>query len=167
MTIGIKRRKRHVRSAEAAEVCCRQGGRKWAHCRQMELSGHPSRPATEQNFRLQSLCQLLVSPCYAWSSLPPSLSSSFPDNIIECNRVSGAVSASFWSLASSGISNGLTPGEAIGAMVVGAVMVALVAQACGAPGLKYHLGFPMMSRATFGMYGSYLVVLVKCFTTFI
>ena len=31
----------------------------------------------------------------------------------------------------------------------------------------YHLGFPMMSRSTFGMYGSYFVIMIKCFVNFI
>ncbi|EPE04392.1 ncs1 nucleoside transporter family protein [Ophiostoma piceae UAMH 11346] len=78
--------------------------------------------------------------------------------------VSGAVCASFWAMGSTTISNGLAAAQAIGAMFVGSMACAIVAHLCGEPGIKYQLRFPIMSRATFGMYGSYFVVIVKCFT---
>lgn len=81
--------------------------------------------------------------------------------------ISGAVCASFWSMGSSAIANGLTAGEAIGAMAIASLVCAVVAWVCGEPGIKYHLGFPMMSRVTFGMYGSYFIVVLKCFTNFL
>lgn len=46
-------------------------------------------------------------------------------------------------------------------------MAGLVAFLCGEPGVRYHLGFSMMSRATFGMYGAWFVIMVKCFVNFI
>ncbi|OAA55850.1 uracil permease [Niveomyces insectorum RCEF 264] len=81
--------------------------------------------------------------------------------------VAGAVCASFWSMGGTAIANGLTAAESVVAMIIGAVVCSIVAQTCGEPGIKYHLGFPMMSRATFGMYGSYFVVVIKCFTNFL
>ncbi|RDW84988.1 uracil permease-3 [Coleophoma cylindrospora] len=81
--------------------------------------------------------------------------------------ISGAVCASFWSMGSSAIASGLTAAQAVGAMIVAAFVCSVVAWFCGEPGIMYYLGFPMMSRATFGMRGSYFVVLLKCFTTFI
>ncbi|KAI0473054.1 permease for cytosine/purines, uracil, thiamine, allantoin-domain-containing protein [Xylariaceae sp. FL0804] len=73
-----------------------------------------------------------------------------------------------WSLASSNLANGLSAGAAIGGIFVGGVLAGLVAFFCGEPGVRYHLGFPMMSRSTFGMYGSYFVIAVKqCFVNFI
>lgn len=94
-------------------------------------------------------------------------------------------------LGSSNLANGLDIGGALGGicaggvgarMSVGALSVGsqhsltcrpkqilsgLVALLCGWPGLKYHLGFSMMSRATFGMYGAWFVITVKCFVNFI
>ena len=70
-------------------------------------------------------------------------------------------------MGGTAIANGLTAGEAIGSMLLGTIVCAIVAHVCGEPGIKYHLGFPMMSRATFGMYGSYFVVVIKCFTNFL
>lgn len=70
-------------------------------------------------------------------------------------------------MGGTAIANGLTAAEAISAMLIGSIVCAIVAHACGEPGVKYHLGFPIMSRATFGMYGSYFVVVLKCFTNFL
>jgi NCS1 family nucleobase:cation symporter-1 len=81
------------------------------------------------------------------------------------NRVSGAVSAGFWSMGGTAIANGLNAGQAVGSIRIGSVVCAIVAHSCGKPGVKYGLGFPIMSRATFGMYGSYFVVVIKCFTS--
>lgn len=66
-------------------------------------------------------------------------------------------------MGSSAIAAGLSAGQAIGAMILGSVLSAVVAWGCGEFGIKYALGFPMMSRAAFGMYGSYFVVVLKCF----
>ncbi|EXJ83331.1 hypothetical protein A1O1_06952 [Capronia coronata CBS 617.96] len=79
----------------------------------------------------------------------------------------GAICASFWSMGGTAIANGLNAGEAIGALLIGSVICAIVAHYCGAAGLKYHLGFPMLNRAAFGLYGSYFGVFVQCFVVFI
>ncbi|KAH6677713.1 permease for cytosine/purines, uracil, thiamine, allantoin-domain-containing protein [Halenospora varia] len=81
--------------------------------------------------------------------------------------IAAAVNSSAWSLGSSNLANGLTAGEAIGMVLVGSFIAGLIAFICGEPGVQYHLGFPMMSRASFGMYGSYFVVMLKCFVNFI
>lgn len=90
----------------------------------------------------------------------------YSKNLTKC-RVSGGVCASFWAMGGTAISNGLSPGLAMGALVLASLVCAIVAYYCSKPGTKYHLGFPMMSRVTFGMYGSYFVVVLKCFTTFL
>ncbi|KAH7303850.1 permease for cytosine/purines, uracil, thiamine, allantoin-domain-containing protein [Stachybotrys elegans] len=68
-----------------------------------------------------------------------------------------------WSLCSSNLAAGLDAGGAMGGIFVGTVLAFFVAVVCGEPGLRYHLGFPMMGRATFGMYGSWFVIILKCF----
>ncbi|PKS11151.1 hypothetical protein jhhlp_002912 [Lomentospora prolificans] len=77
--------------------------------------------------------------------------------------VSVGIAATYWTMGSSAIAAGLSAGQAIGAMILGSVLSALVAWGCGEFGITYGLGFPMMSRAAFGMYGSYFVVVLKCF----
>ena len=71
------------------------------------------------------------------------------------------------SLGSSNLASGLDLGGALGGIAVGGVVSGFVAYLCGEPGVRYHLGFSMMSRATFGMYGAWFVVMVKCFVNFI
>lgn len=82
-------------------------------------------------------------------------------------RVAAAINSSAWSQGSSFIALGLSVGETIGMVIIGSVLTGTIAFVCGEPGVKYHLGFPMMSRAAFGLYGSYFVVMLKCFTNFI
>ncbi|KFA81703.1 hypothetical protein S40288_08095 [Stachybotrys chartarum IBT 40288] len=93
-----------------------------------------------------------------------------------------------WALSSSHLAAGLDAASAIGGILVGSVLASTVAVFCGEPGVSlvgqvrlimlgetdtalgkilYHLGFPMMSRATFGMYGSFFVIIVKCFVNII
>ena len=75
--------------------------------------------------------------------------------------------ANFSKLGSSNLASGLDLGGALGGIAVGGVLAGAVAYLCGEPGVRYHLGFSMMSRATFGMYGAWFVVMVKCFVNFI
>jgi NCS1 family nucleobase:cation symporter-1 len=101
-------------------------------------------------------------------------------------RIAAAVNISAWTLGSANLANGLSPGETIGMVFIGSVLAGLISFLCGEPGVslpnstpaissnlltvlqvKYHVGFPMMSRAGFGMYGSYFVVMLKCFVNFI
>jgi NCS1 family nucleobase:cation symporter-1 len=70
-------------------------------------------------------------------------------------------------LGSSNLASGLDLGGALGGIAVGGVLAGFVAYLCGEPGVRYHLGFSMMSRATFGMYGAWFVIMLKCFVNFI
>jgi NCS1 family nucleobase:cation symporter-1 len=82
-------------------------------------------------------------------------------------RIAAGVNTTAWALGSSHLAAGLDAGGAIGGVLVGGIVAGIVAFLCGEPGVKYHLGFPMMARATFGMYGSYFVIAVKLFVNFI
>lgn len=81
--------------------------------------------------------------------------------------IAAGFNATAWALGSSNIANGLSAGQAIGGVFIGAFISGLVAFLCGEPGVLYHLGFPMMSRSTFGMYGAWFVIMIKCFVNFI
>jgi nucleobase:cation symporter-1, NCS1 family len=82
-------------------------------------------------------------------------------------RVAAGISGTYWVMGSSAIANGLSAGQAIAAMIIGTLISGAVCWGCGDFGVKYGLGFPMLSRATFGMYGSTFVVILKCFSNFI
>lgn len=83
------------------------------------------------------------------------------------DRIAAGVNTTAWALGSSHLAAGLDAGGAIGGVLVGGIVAGIVAFLCGEPGVKYHLGFPMMSRSTFGMYGSYFVIMIKLFVNFI
>lgn len=103
--------------------------------------------------------------------------------LLTFDRVAGGTNATAWALGAAAIANGLSAGEACGAVLIGSVIAGMVAFTCGEPGVShavsyhdtllmmekviYHLGFPMMSRSTFGMYGSYFVIMMKTFVNII
>ena len=82
-------------------------------------------------------------------------------------RGAAGINTTAWALGSSNLAAGLDAGACIGGVLVGGVLAGIVAFLCGEPGVKYHLGFPMMSRSTFGMYGAYFVITIKLFVNFI
>ncbi|KAG7087946.1 hypothetical protein E1B28_011990 [Marasmius oreades] len=59
---------------------------------------------------------------------------------------------------------GLTPQQAIGAIVVGSLFVGLLSVACGWMGERHHIGFSVACRFTWGMRGSYFPIIVSTFT---
>ncbi|KAJ5901916.1 hypothetical protein N7495_002444 [Penicillium taxi] len=77
------------------------------------------------------------------------------------------INTTAWSISSSQLSNGLDAASAIGGVLVGSCFSAIVALLSGEAGILYRLGFPMLSRSTFGMYGSYFVIVLKCFVNII
>lgn len=82
-------------------------------------------------------------------------------------RVITGINASAWSLGSSNSANGLTAVQVIFGVLIGSIVAGLVAFLCGEPGVRFHCGFPIVSRAAFGIYGSYFPVLIKIFVNFI
>ncbi|OCT44047.1 putative permease C29B12.14c [Cladophialophora carrionii] len=88
--------------------------------------------------------------------------------------VAAAVNTSAWTLGSSNLAAGLTAAETIGMVLVASVLTGIIAFLCGEPGIKYHVGFPMMSRAGFGIFGiqaywgglAVTVILASIFPTF-
>ncbi|KAK5118455.1 hypothetical protein LTR62_002969 [Meristemomyces frigidus] len=74
---------------------------------------------------------------------------------------------SSWTIGSSLIGIGLTPGQAMGAVVVGMAISSVNAYLNGTPGAKHHLGYGMLGRAAFGLWGSYFVVMLNVFQSFV
>lgn len=71
------------------------------------------------------------------------------------------VTLSAWSSASSLLSLGLNVGETMGIIVVGNIFIALLALLNAAPGGYYHIGYTVLLRVAFGIYGSYVGVVVR------
>ncbi|CAE6497530.1 hypothetical protein EO220_2975 [Saccharomyces cerevisiae PE-2] len=51
--------------------------------------------------------------------------------------------------------------ESIGVLVVSNIIVSLFTIACSNPGIKYHIGYTLDQRLLFGIYGSYLTILIR------
>jgi NCS1 family nucleobase:cation symporter-1 len=75
--------------------------------------------------------------------------------------IAEAFSISMYQVASSSITKGLSPGAAIGAVLVGHILVCVPAMANGYVGCIYGINFPVLMRSTFGVYGAYFAVFVR------
>ena len=71
------------------------------------------------------------------------------------------VCLSNWQLGSSLVSAGLSVWQTVVAVIIGKFIIAAVAVFNGYVGAEWHIGFPVWSRAVWGMYGSYLALLQR------
>ncbi|ORX95917.1 permease for cytosine/purines, uracil, thiamine, allantoin-domain-containing protein [Clohesyomyces aquaticus] len=74
---------------------------------------------------------------------------------------------SSWTIGSSLIGIGLTAGQAMAAVTVGMLIACANAYLNGTPGAKHHLGYGMLARAAFGMWGSYFCIMLNVFQSFV
>lgn len=72
-----------------------------------------------------------------------------------------------WTLGSSMIGIGLTAGQAVGAVLVGTCFASTLGFVAGQCGRVHHLGFMMMGRASFGLWGSYFSIMICVFESVI
>ncbi|KAL2849704.1 permease for cytosine/purines, uracil, thiamine, allantoin-domain-containing protein [Aspergillus pseudodeflectus] len=72
---------------------------------------------------------------------------------------------SAWSTGSTLLSFGLSPQQAIGAVVLGGFLSGLLAVFCGWMGEVHHIGFTVSSRFSWGMRGSYFPVILRTFVS--
>lgn len=77
------------------------------------------------------------------------------------------VCLSSWTIGSSLIGIGLTAGQAMASVTVGMLLASINAYLNGTPGAKHHLGYGMLARAAFGMWGSYFCVMLNVFQSFV
>ncbi|KAF9020371.1 hypothetical protein BDZ89DRAFT_1072293 [Hymenopellis radicata] len=71
---------------------------------------------------------------------------------------------SAYTTGSTLLAYGLTPQQAIGALVIGGFCTGLLSVACGWMGERHHIGFTVSSRFTWGMRGAYFPVVICTFT---
>ncbi|RDA83983.1 hypothetical protein CP532_6965 [Ophiocordyceps camponoti-leonardi (nom. inval.)] len=70
---------------------------------------------------------------------------------------------SAWLIGSTLLNFGLSPQQAIGAVVLGGLLTGLLAVSCGWMGEVHHIGFTVCSRFSWGMRGSYFPVILRVF----
>ncbi|EPE36531.1 hypothetical protein GLAREA_08694 [Glarea lozoyensis ATCC 20868] len=74
---------------------------------------------------------------------------------------------SSWTIGSSLIGIGLTPGQAMASVTIGMLLASATAFLNGTPGAKHHLGYGMLARASFGLWGSYFCIMLNVFQSFV
>ncbi|KAF4416061.1 NCS1 nucleoside transporter [Fusarium acutatum] len=72
-----------------------------------------------------------------------------------------AFNASQWSNGASLIAVGLNWHQALIACIIANVISSSVALALGRPGARYHVGYPVLARSVFGMYGQFFFVWIR------
>ncbi|KAK7967054.1 putative uracil permease [Apiospora aurea] len=66
-----------------------------------------------------------------------------------------------WNVAASLIAVGLTWQQAFISAVLGCLLSSLAIVFMARPGVMYHVGYPIIARVTFGMYGSYFFIFIR------
>ncbi|KAK1220819.1 hypothetical protein PQX77_016390 [Marasmius sp. AFHP31] len=75
--------------------------------------------------------------------------------------ISDAASVAGWQLASSMIAIGLSWREALSAIAVGNVVIAIIMVLNGTVGARLHIAFPVLNRSSFGFWFSYFSVVSR------
>ncbi|KAJ5092634.1 hypothetical protein NUU61_007504 [Penicillium alfredii] len=75
--------------------------------------------------------------------------------------ISDAFNAATWQFASSIIAVGLTYREALGIVALSFFIMSFVIAGNGAVGAIYHVPFPVIARASWGFWGSYLAIVSR------
>lgn len=75
--------------------------------------------------------------------------------------IAEAFSISMYQVSSSSVSKGLNPGLSIAAVIVGHLLVCIPVMLDGYVGATFGINFPIFTRASFGMRGSYFAVFVR------
>ncbi|KAL5113593.1 hypothetical protein ACEQ8H_008541 [Pleosporales sp. CAS-2024a] len=75
--------------------------------------------------------------------------------------VSDAFNAATWQFASSIIAIGLTWRESLGIVALAFFMISFVIALNGAMGVLHHVPFPVLARASWGFWGSYIAIVSR------
>ncbi|KAJ5171026.1 Permease cytosine/purines uracil thiamine allantoin [Penicillium coprophilum] len=75
--------------------------------------------------------------------------------------ISDALQAATWQFASGMIAVGLTYREALGIVALSFFIISLVIAANGTVGAIYHVPFPVIARASWGFWGSYIAIISR------
>ncbi|CAI7649615.1 unnamed protein product [Penicillium glandicola] len=75
--------------------------------------------------------------------------------------ISDALNVASWQFASSMIAVGLTYREALGIVALSFFIISLVIAGNGTVGAIYHVPFPVIARASWGFWGSYIAIISR------
>ncbi|KIV92187.1 hypothetical protein PV10_06646 [Exophiala mesophila] len=71
------------------------------------------------------------------------------------------IALSNWQLGASLIAVGLSVWQTMIAVILGKIIIAIVAVCNGAVGANWHIGFPVLSRGIWGVYGAYIIIIQR------
>ncbi|KAL5598295.1 uncharacterized protein BROUX77_006129 [Berkeleyomyces rouxiae] len=99
--------------------------------------------------------------------LPVSRRTYGPWHFIGLWTVTGSFNIGGWITGSSLIALGLNVQQAMATVVIGHVIVGIVCVLTGAPGAKWHIGFPILQRAPWGMRGAIVPLAQRVMLSFV
>lgn len=71
------------------------------------------------------------------------------------------IALSNWQLGAALVAVGLSVWQTVIATIIGKLIIAAVAICNGMVGAKWHVGFPVLSRGIWGIYGAYLIIIQR------
>ncbi|CCT76156.1 probable uracil permease [Fusarium fujikuroi IMI 58289] len=81
--------------------------------------------------------------------------------------VTGAFNVGGWMTGSSVIALGLNVWQAMLTVIIGNILVGIICVLTGAPGSKWHIGFSILQKASWGMYGALFPLVQRIMLSFI
>jgi NCS1 family nucleobase:cation symporter-1 len=87
--------------------------------------------------------------------LPPSRRPYGPWHFVGLWVITGAFNVAGWTTGSSLIALGLNVWQAMLTVIIGNCIVGVICVFAGLPGAKWHIGFPILQKASWGMRGGY------------
>jgi nucleobase:cation symporter-1, NCS1 family len=71
------------------------------------------------------------------------------------------IAISNWQLGAALVGVGLSVWQTMIATIIGKIIIAMVAVCNGSIGARWHIGFPVLSRSIWGVYGAYFIIVQR------
>lgn len=95
--------------------------------------------------------------------LPPARRTFGPWEFVTLWVITGSFNIGGWTTGSSLIALGLNVWQCMITVIIGNVLVGIFCVLSGAPGAKWHIGFPIIQKAVWGVHGFRFVVIQRVF----
>lgn len=99
--------------------------------------------------------------------LPPSRRTYGPWHFVGLWIVTGSFNIGGWITGSSLIALGLNVWQAMLTVIIGNILVGLICVMAGMPGAKWHIGFSILQKSSWGMIGGYFPLINRILLSFI
>ncbi|CRK15446.1 hypothetical protein BN1723_010674 [Verticillium longisporum] len=99
--------------------------------------------------------------------LPPSRRTYGPWQFVGLWVVTGSFNIGGWTTGSALIALGLNVWQAMLTVIIGHCLVGLICVLTGAPGAKWHIGFCILQKSSWGMWGAFIPMVQRIMLSFI